>query len=118
MQHDRLAKTLALIGFLSFASALFADTLGFLEQRFSALSFEKNKWSRVAQPPCFTYTALEDGATVEVMRYGTSNLVPFKATKNLKVAVCGSTAALDEGFEAEVISLAKPGKAKPTASQP
>jgi hypothetical protein len=77
-----------------------ADTLGFVEQKFSDLHFEKGKWSRTVQLPCYTYTAVADGATVEVLRFGMSNLVPFKATKGLKVTVCGSIAAFDEGFEA------------------
>ena len=77
-----------------------ADTLGFVEQKFSDLHFEKGKWTRTVQPPCYTYTANVDGATVEVLRFGMSNLVPFKAAKGLKVTVCGSVAAFDEGFEA------------------
>jgi hypothetical protein len=86
---------------------LFADTLGFVEQKFSHLNFEKAKWSRSVQLPCYTYTATENGATVDVLRMGTSNLVPFKAEKGLKVTVCGDTAAFDEGFEASAPSLAK-----------
>lgn len=78
---------------------LSADTLGFVEQRFSALTFDQGKWERTAQLPCYTYTAKEDGATVEVLRMGSSSLVPFKATKGLKVTVCESTAIFDEGFE-------------------
>jgi hypothetical protein len=81
------------------ALALFADTLGFVEQKFSHLNFERARWDRSVQLPCYTYTAKENGAMVDVLRYGTSNLVPFKATKGLKVTVCGSTAAFDEGFE-------------------
>lgn len=80
-------------------TTLGADTLGFLEQKFSDLHFEKGKWSRTVDLPCYTYTALTDGAVVEVLRFGTGNLVPFKATKGLKVSVCGSVAAFDEGFE-------------------
>jgi hypothetical protein len=80
----------------------FADTLGFVEQKFSDLHFEAGKWSRAAQPPCYTYTAREDGATVNVLRIGMGNLVPFKARKNLSVTVCGSVAAFEEGFETEV----------------
>lgn len=78
---------------------LSADTLGFVEQRFSALTFDQGKWARTVQLPCYTYTAKVDGATVEVLRMGSSSLVPFKATKGLKVTVCGSIAAFDEGFE-------------------
>lgn len=79
---------------------LFADTLGFFEQKFSAINFEKGQWERTVQLPCYVYTASENGSTVEVLRIGTGNLVPLKATKGLKVTVCGSTAAFDEGFEA------------------
>jgi hypothetical protein len=84
---------------LLFACALFADTLGFVEQKFSHLNFERGKWQRSTQAPCYTYLAKENGATVEVLRYGTSNLVTFKAAKGLSIMVCGSTAAFDEGFE-------------------
>ena len=83
-------------------SSLYADTLGFVEQKFSDLHFEKDKWNRAAQPPCYTYTARLDGATVDVLRIGMGNLVPFKARKGLTVAVCGSVAAFDEGFETSV----------------
>lgn len=79
---------------------LHADRLGFIEQKFSDLHFEKGKWSRSVQLPCYTYTALQDGATVDVLRIGMGNLVPFNAAKGLQVTVCGSTAAFDEGFEA------------------
>lgn len=77
-----------------------ADTLGFVEQKFSDLHFEKGKWNRTVDLPCYSYEALEDGAKVDVLRIGMGNLVPFKAMKGLKVTVCGSTAAFDEGFEA------------------
>jgi hypothetical protein len=100
-------KTLALAGALLFSGAVFADTLGFVEQKFSHLNFEKGKWSRSVQTPCYTYTAIEDGATVDVLRIGMSNLVPFKAAKGLKVTACGSTAAFDEGFEASAPALSK-----------
>ena len=96
-----LAKFLA--GAVLLSSVLHAETLGFFEQRFTAINFEKSKWSRTEQGSCLVYTALENGAVVNVMRYGTSNQVPFKAAKNLKVAVCSSTAAFDEGFEAETL---------------
>lgn len=91
-----------------------ADTLGFIEQRFSYLSFEKGKWDRLANPdlPCYTYTARENGATVEVLRFGMSNLVSFKAAKSLRVTVCGSVAVFDEGFEAGV-PVPMPEKQKP-----
>jgi hypothetical protein len=93
-------RLLTLLAFLLAAMVLGADTLGFVEQKFSDLHFEKGKWSRTAHLPCYTYSALEDGATVDVLRIGMGNLVPFKATKGLKVTVCGSIAAFDEGFEA------------------
>jgi hypothetical protein len=93
-------RTLALLGAVLSSAALFADTLGFFGQKFNAINFEKGKWDRFAQFPCKTYTASADGAMVDVMRFGTSNLVPFRAAKGLKVMVCGSTAAFDEGFEA------------------
>jgi len=89
--------------------ALRADTLGYVEQNFTDLHFEKGKWARSWQLPCFAYEATEDGATVEVLRYGMGNLVPFKAKRGLKVTVCGSVAAFDEGFEA---GLPQSGKDK------
>lgn len=93
-------RILPLVGAFLCSLTLFADTLGFVEQKFSHLNFEKGKWVRTEQPPCYTYTANENGATVDVLRIGMSNLVPFRATKGLRVIVCGSTAAFDEGFEA------------------
>lgn len=75
-------------------------TLGFIEQKFSYVSFERGQWERTVQQPCYVYSAKDDGATVDILRIGSGNLVPFKATKGLKVTVCGSTAAFDEGFEA------------------
>lgn len=84
---------------LLLAGTLGADTLGFVEQRFTDLHFEKGKWSRAVQLPCYRYVAEADGATVNVLRYGMGNLVPFKAKRGLTVTVCGSTAAFDEGFE-------------------
>ena len=67
---------------------MFADTLGFVEQKFSHLNFEKKKWSRTDNPPCYTYTANEDGATVDVLRYGMSNLVPeFRARGGWRLPV-------------------------------
>ena len=103
-------KILALGGLLLLSFALCGDTLGFFEQKFGSINFEKSKWSRTVQLPCYTYTALENGAMVDVLRIGTSNLVPFRATKGLKVMVCGSTAAFDEGFEAEKPLLTRAGQ--------
>lgn len=79
---------------------LSADTLGFVEQKFSYVNFDRGAWDRTAHLPCYVYTARQDGAVVEVLRIGASNLVPFKAAKGLTVTICGSTAAFDEGFEA------------------
>jgi hypothetical protein len=98
---------LALFGTLLLSLTLLADNLGFFEQKFTAVTFEKGKWSRDVKLPCYAYTATEDGAIVEVLRLGTGSLVPFKATKGLKVTICGSTAAFDEGFEAGKPTLAK-----------
>jgi hypothetical protein len=84
---------------LLLSGTLGADTLGFVEQKFSDLNFEKGRWSRTVQLPCYTYVAQADGATVDVLRFGMGNLVPFKAKRGLTVTVCGSTAAFDEGFE-------------------
>ena len=106
-----MKKVLALVGMTVFAWMSFADTLGFVEQKFGFLSFQKDKWDRVeGQAPCYTYTARENGSTVDVLRYGTSNLVPFKAVKGLKVTVCGSTAAFDEGFEAVAPIIGTPAQ--------
>ncbi|MBV9034404.1 MAG: hypothetical protein JO182_07915 [Acidobacteriaceae bacterium] len=93
-------KTLIAAGWLCLSVTLGADTLGFVQQKFGDLHFEKSRWNRTAQLPCYIYTALEDGATVDVLRYGMGNLVPLKATKGLRVTVCGDVAAFDEGFEA------------------
>jgi hypothetical protein len=82
------------------ALSLLGETLGFLEQKFNSINFEKGKWSRTEKLPCYVYEAKENGATVEIMRAGTSNLVPLRASKGLTVTICGSTAAFDEGFEA------------------
>jgi hypothetical protein len=93
---NRLVVTGAIL-----ALGLFGQTLGFLEQKFNSINFEKAKWSRTEKPPCYVYTAKESNALVEIMRFGTSNLVPFRANQEgLTVTVCGSTAAFDEGFEA------------------
>jgi hypothetical protein len=100
-----------LIASLLLPAILGADTLGFVEQKFSDLHFEKGKWTRTAQVPCYSYTALSDGATVEVLRIGMGNLVPFKAKKGLTVSVCGSVAAFDEGFQTGTPVSAKPESA-------
>jgi hypothetical protein len=92
-------NTRTVIAALLISGTLGADTLGFVEQKFSDLNFEKGQWSRTTQLPCYSYVALADGATVDVLRLGTGNLVPFKAKRGLTVTVCGSTAAFDEGFE-------------------
>lgn len=77
------------------------ETLGYLEQKFNSINFERGKWYRGEKASCWVYTAKELNATVEIMRFGTSNLVPFRATREgLNVTVCGSTAVFDEGFEA------------------
>ncbi len=87
---------------LLLSTVLCADTLGYVEQKFSAINFEKGKWTRTAHLPCYEYVAGADGAGVEVLRYGTANLVPFKASKKgLTAMVCGDTVVFDEGFEAE-----------------
>jgi hypothetical protein len=75
----------------------------------SSTNAATSKWARSWQLPCFAYEATEDGATVEVLRYAMGNLVPFKAKCGLKVTVCGSVAAFDEGFEA---GLPQSGKDK------
>ena len=92
------AAVLCAAGF--FASGSRADTLGFVEQKFSYLSFERGKWDRAPQTVCSLYSARQDGATVEVLRIGGGNLVPFKAARGSTVRVCGDTASFDEGFEA------------------
>jgi hypothetical protein len=99
------SRSLAL---LLLSLTLSADTLGFVEQKFSFINFEKGKWERAPHALCYAYSARQDGAVVEVLRIGTSNLVPFKATKGLAVTVCGSTAIFDEGFEAGAPILSKP----------
>jgi hypothetical protein len=91
-----------LIGLLLASLSSQPATLGFIEQKFTYVSFERGQWDRTVQLPCYTYSAKDDGATVDVLRFGSGNLVPFKAAKGLKVTVCGSTAAFDEGFEAGV----------------
>ncbi|HEX4230445.1 MAG TPA: hypothetical protein VHZ07_17350 [Bryobacteraceae bacterium] len=92
-------KPRIIIAALLLSGTVGADTLGYVEQKFSDLNFEKGKWSRTVQLPCYTYVAQADGATVDVLRIGMGNLVPFKAKRGLTVTVCGSTAAFDEGFE-------------------
>jgi hypothetical protein len=94
-------RTKLICAALLFCFGLHGDALGYLEQKFNSINFEKGKWSRVDKAACYVYTAKESGAVVEIMRFGTSNLVPFRATTTgLTVTVCGSTAALEEGFEA------------------
>ena len=90
------------VGLLLLGSAVVsvADPLGWFEQKFSAINFETHKWTRTLEPSCRVYTAVEDGAHVDVLRIGTNNLVAFRATKGLKVSICGSTASFDEGFDA------------------
>ena len=103
-------STTTVIAVLLLAGTLGADTLGFVEQKFTDLHFEKGKWSRSAQLPCYRYVADEDGATVDVLRFGMGNLVPFKAKRGLTVTVCGSTAAFDEGFETGVPIVGEVGE--------
>jgi hypothetical protein len=89
-----------LAALLLISTTLGADTLGFVEQKFSAINFEKGKWTRTAEHPCYSYTSTSEGAVVEVLRYGMGNLVPFKATKRaLTATVCGDVIAFEEGFE-------------------
>ena len=67
----RLNMTI-LLGSLFLSQTLGADTLGFFEQKFSDLHFEKGAWSRTAELPCYSYIARADGATVDVLRIGQS----------------------------------------------
>jgi hypothetical protein len=53
---------------LFFAMALRADTLGYVQQKFTDLHFEKGKWARSSQLPCFAYEATEDEAPIEILR--------------------------------------------------
>lgn len=92
---------MVLLGSLLLSKTLGGDPLGFFEQKFSDLHFQKGAWSRTAQLPCYSYTAQVDGAKVDVLRIGMGNLVLFKAKRGLTVTVCGSIAAFDEGFETE-----------------
>ena len=95
--RNRLICVATLLSF-----SVWGDTLGYLEQKFNSINFEKGKWARNDKATCWVYTAKEGNALVEIMRFGTSNLVPFRATKEgLTVTVCGSTAAFEEGFEAK-----------------
>lgn len=77
-------KTLALMGALLFSSMLCADTLGFFEQKFSAINFERGKWTRTVQLPCYTYTATENAAAVEVLRVGTAKPRPLQGKARVK----------------------------------
>lgn len=95
-----MVRLLALLLFFVSIAPLPADTLGFIQQKFSYISFEKGQWDRTASLPCHVYSAKQDGAVVEILRIGAANLVPFKAVKGLTVTLCGDTAAFDEGFEA------------------
>jgi hypothetical protein len=100
-----MSLTKHLVVGLSLTSILFAGApLGFVEQRFAYLHFEKDKWTRAAQPPCYIYTAREDNATVELLGIGSSDLVPFRAKKGLTVTACGEVAALEEGFETGAVT--------------
>ncbi|HEX4807640.1 MAG TPA: hypothetical protein VH325_01845 [Bryobacteraceae bacterium] len=101
---------MTLIAALFISGTLGADTLGFVEQKFTFVHFDIGKWSRTAQLPCYSYVAQVDGASVEVMRLGAANLVTFKAKKGLTVTVCGSNAAFDEGFEAGTPIAIKSGE--------
>ena len=60
-------KALVCIGALLLCVALSAEPLGFFEQKFTSINFDKGKWSRTEQLPCYTYSAKENGATVEVL---------------------------------------------------
>jgi hypothetical protein len=94
----KIATVAALLAFA--ADRTPADPLGFVEQRFTHVYFERGKWSRHAELPCFVYTANADNAKVEFLVRGGSDLVPFRAKKDGTVTICNSTAAMDEGFEA------------------
>jgi len=107
-------RLLAKSALVLLALTLSADTLGFGEQKFSYLSCDRGAWDRTAQLPCYIYTARQDGAVVEVLRIGSGNLVPFKATKGLTVKVCGDTASFDEGFEAGTPIAGGGGHMKPS----
>ena len=89
----------SLIVVLLLSGAAGGDTLGFVEQKFTDLHFEKGKWKRSLQLPCYSYEAEVEGATVQVLRYGMGNLVSFKGRHGSVVTVCGSVAVFDEGFE-------------------
>ena len=86
-------------GVLFFTVTLFADTLGFVEQKFSHLNFEKGKWSRTGKCPV-TRTLRPRTAPRLMSWIRHEQPGAFPATKGLRVIVCGSTAAFDEGFEA------------------
>ncbi len=96
MLHRRALLFIAVLA----AAAVQADTLGFVQQKFSFLSFERGKWDRAAQGSCAIYSARQDDAIAEILRIGAGNLVPFKAKTGMKVVVCGDTASFDEGFDA------------------
>jgi hypothetical protein len=93
-RHTVTCATLLLL-----SGTLGADTLGYVEQKFTSINFEKGKWTRTGQSPCHSYSAQVDGAVVEVLRYSMGNLVPFKAKRGMMITVCGDVATFDEGFE-------------------
>lgn len=99
-KRSAISTSFLLLPLVLTASASPADTLGFIQQKFSYISFDKGEWDRSAHLPCYVYAAKQDGAVVEILRIGASNLVPFKAAKGLTVTVCGDSAAFDEGFDA------------------
>jgi hypothetical protein len=99
MRRTWTVKLAVALAALLSTRSLGADTLGYVQQKFSDLHFEKGKWRRTGQLPCSAYVAEADGAVVEVLRIGMGNLVPFKAKKDLAVTVCGSVVSFDEGFE-------------------
>jgi hypothetical protein len=99
------------LGLFMLASGLGADTLGYFQQKFSAINFEKAKWARTLEQGCYSYYAQAAGSEVQVLRYGTGNLVPFKASKKgLMVTVCGDIVAFEEGFETGAPIAASEGK--------
>ena len=86
---------------LLFSLGVGGETLGYLEQKFNSINFEKGKWARSEKAACYVYTAKATDAQVEIIRFGSSNLVSFRASKEgLTVTVCTDTAVFEEGFEA------------------
>lgn len=89
---------------LLFSFGMGAETLGYIEQKFNSINFEKGKWARTEKAACYLYTAKQSDAQVEIMRFGSSNLVSFRASKEgLTVTVCADTAVFEEGFEAKAM---------------